>query len=135
MYLDRHGIYEMYSIQFKRIDFMPYLNETDKLKGDVLELKSSPSGKGWIVVCDGFDCFLWSNDKRLKHLLTAIAVWIDGGVGVQLQVTRRSTDDKTFEISKKMKGKEAIPVQWRHTQNGYTCRELEVEDTINPFLT
>ena len=113
---------------------MPYLNETDKLKGDVLELKSSPSGKGWIVVCEEFDCFLWNNDKRLKHLLTAISVWIDAGVGVQLQVTRRSTDDKGFEIGKKLKGKDIIPVQWRHIQNGYTCRQLEVEEDINPFL-
>jgi hypothetical protein len=113
---------------------MPYLNETDKLKGDVQELKSSPSGKGWILVCDGFDCFLWSTDKRLKHLLTAIAVWIDGGVGCQLQVTRRSVDDKGFEIGKKMKGKDSIPVVWRHTQHGYTCREMEVETDTNPFL-
>lgn len=113
---------------------MPYLNETDKLKGDVIELKASHTGKGWIIVCKEFDCFLWSSDKRLKQLLTAIAVWIDGGVGCQLQVTRRSTDDKNFEISKKMKGKESIPVQWRHISNGYSCRELEVEEDINPFL-
>ena len=113
---------------------MPYLNETDKLKGDVLELKSSPSGKGWILVCNGFDVFLWNSDKRLKHLLTAISVWIDAGVGLQLQITRRSTDDKGFEIEKKVKGKELIPVQWRHSQFGYTCRELEVEEDTNPFL-
>lgn len=113
---------------------MPYLNETDKLKGDVLELKASPTGKGWIFVTEHFDCFIWNSDKRLKHLIAAIAVWIDGGVGIQLQITRRSVDDKGFEIERKLKGKEPIPVQWRHTQNGYTCRPLEVEDTINPFL-
>jgi hypothetical protein len=113
---------------------MPYLNETDKLKGDVLELKSSPSGKGWILVCDCFDCFLWNSDKRLKPLLSAIAVWIDSGVGLQLQVTRRSTDDKGFEIVKKLKGKETIPVQWKHSAYGYTCKDLEVEPDTNPFL-
>lgn len=113
---------------------MPYLNETSKLKGDVLELKSSPSGKGWILVCEGFDCFLWSSDKRLKHLLTAISVWIDGGVGVKLEVTRRSTDDKGFEIGKKLKDKKPIPIVWKHSPAGYTCRELEMGNEENPFL-
>jgi hypothetical protein len=113
---------------------MPYLNETEKLRGDLISLKSSPSGKGWILVCEGFDCFLWNSDKRLKHLLTAIAVWIDGGVGIQLQVTRRSVDDRGFEIEKKLKGKEPIPVHWKHTPTGYSCRELEAEENSNPFL-
>ena len=113
---------------------MPYLNETKLLEGEILELKSSPSGKGWILICEGFDCFLWSSDKRLKNLLTAIAVWIDSGVGVQLIVKRDSPESNSFSIEKKTKGKNPIPVKWKHTQFGYSCRELEVEENTNPFL-
>lgn len=113
---------------------MPYLNETEHLKGDLLELKSSPSGKGWILVCEGFDCFLWSSDKRLKHLLTAIAVWIDGNVGIRLEVTRKSLDDRNFEIGKKLEKKNSIPVIWRHTPTGYSCKDLEESNDNNPFL-
>lgn len=113
---------------------MPYLNETKELKGDILDMKPTPTGKGWILSTEKFDAFLWSRNKVLTNLIQAVSTWIEGGVGFQLEIIRKSIEDKDFEVRIKTKGKDRIPVTWYHTNEGYSCRPKDPNEEVNPFL-
>lgn len=113
---------------------MPYLNETQVLSSEVVEVKSSPKGKGWILVCKDFDAFLWSSSKVLKHLIPALAVWVDSQEGYALEVNRTSVDSKEFTVDvKSVKGKK-VKVKWYLTIEGYSTHPKEETSDSNPFL-
>lgn len=111
---------------------MKWLSESDTKEFVVNSLVRVASGKGYILEGEDDKAFLWNSDKLLKHLLTALAAWVDTGEGKGLKVVRDTKEKRGFVVVPvEVKGK-TIPCKWRLLDNGYTSGEV-VEDT-NPFL-
>lgn len=113
---------------------MVWLNEQTLDFTPVIELKKANSGKGYIVVGQDFDAFIWNNDKVLAQLLAAIAVWIDSGEGKQLEVHRDKTEKRGFVVKQALVKNKPVTIRWFFSEQGYTTKEPNEGDEKNPFL-
>lgn len=113
---------------------MVWLNEQTLDFTPLVEVKKANSGKGYILVGKDFDAFIWNNDKVLSQILAAIAVWIDSGIGKQLEIHRDKTEKRGFVLKQALVKNKPVTIAWRFTDQGYTCKELTEEDDKNPFL-
>jgi hypothetical protein len=112
---------------------MVWLSETLIDFSPVVEIKRVVSGKGYIILCQDFDCFLWNNDKALQHLLVAVSAWSDIGTGKTLEVHRDISEKRGFVIKPATMKNKPVQCSWRLTPMGFTTKPLEPED-FNPFL-
>lgn len=114
---------------------MVWMNEQSETKTLIREIKRNPKQTGWIVVGVDFDCFVWNNNPQLKHLLIALASWVDTAEGKSLEVVKDSKQKCGFSMQV-VKDKKGTPVKehWRMTDNGYTCEPIPEGEETNPFL-
>lgn len=103
----------------------------------VKEIASVQSGKGYRVICDSFQGFIWKNQKLTKLLIEALEVWIkerENGYALFLVLNDPKKPDFTLACDKD------IPVTWFASKNGYTTTEssvpshTETPEGGNPFL-
>jgi len=112
---------------------MVWMNETTFEFSPVVELKRVVSGKGYIIICQNFDCFIWNNDKALQHLLVAVSAWSDTGTGKVLEVHKDTSEKRGYVIKPAMSKNKPVQCSWRLTEMGFTTKDLEPDD-YNPFL-
>lgn len=114
---------------------MPYLNECPHIdRFDVIEVKRTKTGKGFLFIGSDCTCFIWNSNKLLKHILVALASWVDTNTGFLIEVVRvGQTEEVTIELV--MRKKQKVEVQWVPTESGYILSDfvMPTEDT-NPFL-
>lgn len=113
---------------------MTWLNEVDATQGTVIELRRTASDKGYVICCDNFDCFIWNNDKLLIHLLVAISAWSDAKEGKVLQVVRSTKEKRGFNVEPILLKGKPVSIAWNVTPTGFTTKELNPDDEINPFF-
>lgn len=103
----------------------------------VREIIKAQSGKGYRIVCDNFQGFIWSNAKMTKLLIEALEIWIneqEHGYALFLVLEKPNKPDFTLACDKE------IPVSWFTAKNGFTTTESDatsLEGTLtdgNPFL-
>lgn len=111
---------------------MKWLSETETQEFVVNRMVRVQSGKGYILEGEEDKAFIWNSDKLLKHLLTALASWIDTGEGKGLKVVRDTKEKRGFQVVPVLVKGKPVPCKWNMLDNGYSCGE-EVED-VNPFL-
>ena len=123
----------------------PFLNEwlesNPKNKQDtflVREILRVQSGKGYRVVCDSFQAFIWNNAKITKLLLEALEIWInDRENGYALYVVLNKPTKPEFSLA----CDKDEHVSWFSSKNGYTTTESSalskgesIVEKENPFL-
>ena len=103
----------------------------------VKEIIKAQSGKGYRVVCDNFQGFIWANAKMTKLLIEALEVWIkekENGYALFLVLQKPNKQDFTLACDKD------VPVSWFQSKNGFTTTELNAisqDGTVvdgNPYL-
>jgi hypothetical protein len=103
----------------------------------VKEIKKVTSGKGYLVVCDDFQGFIWSNQKLTKLLIEALEIWINeskDGYALFLILSKPNKPEFTLACDKD------IPVTWFASKNGFTTTASDAishGDAVvdgNPFL-
>lgn len=115
---------------------MPYLNEVETDSFIVEEVRRSPKGKGYLLIGQEITAFLWNNDIKLKHLLTALATWVDVGEGKMLEV-RNLPDSPKFDVNVVMEKKKPLPCKWIQIDTGYVIADKATgvnSEEENPFL-
>lgn len=103
----------------------------------VKEIVKAQSNKGYRIVCDDFQGFIWLNAKLTKLLVEALEVWIkerENGYALFLVMADPKKPDFTLACDKE------IPVTWFASKNGYTTMESNADSQVdlpegtNPFL-
>ena len=113
---------------------MPWLNETDALEFEVLAVKRNSKNTGWVLEGLEIAAFAYNSNPELKHLLTALASWVDTGQGKALLVQKEPKAKCGFAIRLMMQKNKPVNQQWRLTENGYAVVIDGVEPDSNPFL-
>ena len=113
---------------------MVWLNEQTLDFTVLTEIKKANSGKGYIFCGVDFDVFAWNNDKLVTQILAAVAVWVDAGEGKQLEIHRASNEKRGFVLKPALSKNKPVITKWKHSQQGWTCRESDFEEDKNPFL-
>jgi hypothetical protein len=123
----------------------PFLNEwldsNPKNKQDtflVREILRVQSGKGYRVVCDSFQAFIWNNAKITKLLLEALEIWIndrENGYALYIVLSKPTKPEFSLACDKDEH------VSWFSSKNGYTTmessalsKEASIVERENPFL-
>lgn len=102
---------------------------------DVTEVKAVKSGKGYLLITNDFQTFLWKKSKLTQMLLQAFEVWIniepDSGFRLVIVLDPKSKDGYKVAADKETK------VTWFTMGNGFTTTEESAyseETDLNPFL-
>lgn len=102
----------------------------------IQEFKKVKSGKGYLVVTEDFNCFIWNNAKETKLLLEALQAYVkEPNLGRTLYVVLKNPKKGEFNLGCDM----ALPMTWHAMGNGYTTLLDHVssqtdESSGNPFL-
>jgi len=102
---------------------------------EVTEVKAVKSGKGYLVLTNDFQVFLWKKSKVTQMLLQAFDVWIniepDSGFKLLIVLDSKSKDGYKMAVDKDVK------VTWFTMGNGFTTtadNAYSEETDLNPFL-
>lgn len=113
---------------------MPYLSESDKESGTIVEIRRTKSGKGYLLDCVDFVCFVWNSDPVLKPLLIALSAWSDAQEGKVLEVVKDTKEKRGFRVQPlTLKGKPCF-TSWRISPDGFSTKPLNSEEELNPFF-
>lgn len=113
---------------------MTWLSEVKDPKSQVvLQVKTTSSTKGIILVTEEYECFLFNSSKEKRFLLQALEVWINNpeGFGKEIIVIPTKTARSGFEL-----GHRDITC-WKYESSTGTYKaghDVEVEEDVNPFL-
>lgn len=115
-----------------------WLKENPKPKNkefEVTEVKAVKSGKGYLVITNDFQVFLWKKSKVTQMLLQAFDVWIntepDTGFKLLVVLNPKLKDGYQLAVDKEIK------VTWFTMGNGFTTtveNAYSEETDLNPFL-
>jgi hypothetical protein len=118
--------------------FSEWLEKNPKPKNkefEVIECKASKSGKGYMLVTNDFQIWLWKKQKLAQQLLEAFDVWVnkepDTGFKLVVVLDPKAKDKYRVGVDKETK------VTWFQMGNGYTQWEQSAyseETDLNPFL-
>lgn len=121
----------------------PFLNEwIEENKNNkttqffIQEFKAVKSGKGYLVVTEEFNCFIWKNSKETKLLLQALETYVkEPNLGRTLYVVLKNPKKGEFSLGCDL----SLPMTWHAMGNGYTTLldhvSLPTEELSgNPFL-
>ena len=121
----------------------PFLNEwLDENKANkktqffIQEFIRAKSGKGYLVVTEEFNCFIWKNSKETKLLLEALESYVkEPTLGRTLYVVHKSPKKPEFNLGCDLE----LPMTWHDMGKGFTTlldhvpSEEQNQDS-NPFL-
>lgn len=113
---------------------MVWFNETDLEEFEIIELKKQPKGNGWILIGIQCDAFAWNSHPDIKHLIPAMAQWIDSAQGKAIKCVKDKTDPKKFQIVPMLLKGKPIEQKWMFTGNGYKVSIDGEAQELNPFL-
>lgn len=115
-----------------------WLEENPKPKNkefEVTEVKAVKSDKGYLVLTNDFQVFLWKKSKVTQMLLQAFDVWInvepDTGFKLLVVLDLKLKDKYKLAVDKEVK------VTWFTMGNGFTTsvdNAYSQESDLNPFL-
>lgn len=94
------------------------------------------SGKGYLVVTEQFNCFIWNNAKETKLLIEALESYVkEPNLGRTLYVVLKSPKKGEFNLGCDLE----LPMTWHEMGNGFTTLLDHVssqteESSGNPFL-
>lgn len=121
----------------------PFLNEwleenknNKKTEFFIQEFKAVKSGKGYLVVTEEFNCFIWKNAKETKLLIEALQTYVtEPNLGRSLYVILKNPKKGEFNLG----GDMALPMTWNAMGNGFTTlvnhASSQTEETSgNPFI-
>lgn len=100
---------------------------------EVKEIKRAKSGKGYMLATDHFNCWIWSNSTLAKHLLEALEVWVNKGIGYKLivEIHKNSKDGYLIGVDKD------VNYTWFQASGKYSTSEgvLSTDgESGNPYL-
>lgn len=123
---------------------IPFLNEwleqnpkTKQQQFLVREIIKVKSGKGYLIVTDDFNCFIWKNQSLTKFLIEALETWIKDeqhGYAIYVYLKKPGKPDFTLAADKDQ------TISWFASKNGFTTTEssaISQEGAVvdgNPFL-
>lgn len=102
----------------------------------IQEFRKVKSGKGYLVVTEEFNSFIWNNAKETKLLLEALEMYVkEPNLGRSLYLILKNPKKGEFSLGCDME----LPITWLAMGNGYTTLESSVtsqtnESSGNPFL-
>lgn len=121
---------------------IPFLNEfVKKAKNlktqqfEVTEIKRVKSDKGYLVITEKFQCFIWKNAKLTTQLIEALDFYINSDKGYSIVVYLPNVKKDDFKLAVDF-DKE---VTWFVSGNGYTTTHVDasyqdIDPNKNPFL-
>lgn len=113
---------------------MPWLNESEELEFEVLAVKRNSKGTGWVLEGEKLAAFAYNSNTELRHLLVALASWVDSGQGKAIKVHKEPKVKCGFVIKPMLSKGKPVAQQWRLTETGYAVVIEGLEPESNPFL-
>lgn len=113
---------------------MPWINEVEVTSFEVLAVKRNSKATGWILEGLEVSAFVYNSNPELKHLLIALASWVDTGSGKAIQVVKDSKLKCGFSIKPLLNKNKPVEQKWNLTGVGYAIQIDGVEPESNPFL-
>lgn len=117
---------------------MVWFNQVKKPKAEpVHTIKCSASLKGWILCCESYEVFVYSDSKERKFINEALEVWVQSSSGRELVVQPDKVEKKGYVI------RPGIECNWFYDDElDMYVTDLEIlngmsrgQDEENPFLT
>lgn len=102
----------------------------------IQEFVKVKSGKGYLVVTEQFNCFIWNNAKETKLLIEALETYVkEPNLGRTLYVILKSPKKGEFNLGADME----LALTWHAMGNGFTTLLDHVSSQTselsgNPFL-
>jgi hypothetical protein len=116
-------------------DFIKKSKNNKTQQFEVTEIKRVKSDKGYLVVTEKFQCFIWKNSKITKQLIEALDFYINSDKGYSIVVYLPDPKKDDFKLAVDF-DKE---VTWFTSGNGYTTIPVDasyqdIDPDKNPFL-